>query len=84
MKLPVLVVGAFCLGLSACASPNEGNPDGDAYAGSPGSVYDVAANPARTIGMVSYDPMAPLPSAGSAMETNGPAMAPPGANPVQR
>lgn len=84
MKLPVLIVAASCLGLSACASPNEGNPNGDAYAGSPGSVYDVAANPPSTIGTVSYDPMAPLPSAGSAMETNGPAMAPSGVNPVLR
>jgi hypothetical protein len=61
MKLSVFVVGAFCLGLSACASPNEGNPDGDAYAGSSQSVYDTAANPPRINGTVGYDPDAPLP-----------------------
>jgi hypothetical protein len=61
MNYPVFVVGAFCLGLCACASPNAGNPDDDAYAGSPQSVYDTAANPPRIIGTVSYDPNAPLP-----------------------
>ena len=61
MNYPVLVIGGFCLALSACASPNAGNPDGDAYAGSPQSVYDVAAHPPSTNGTVSYDPNAPLP-----------------------
>jgi hypothetical protein len=86
MKFPVFIVGAVCLSLSACASPNEGNPDGDAYAGSPSSVYDVAANPPRTAGVVSYDPMAPLPPTVPAGETSGSAMPPvaPSANPVRR
>jgi hypothetical protein len=84
MKLPVFVVAAFFLGLSACASPNEGNPDADAYVGNPGSVYDVAANPPRTIGMVSYNPMAPLPSSDAAAGTSGSAMAPSGGNPAPR
>jgi hypothetical protein len=61
MRLSLVVVGAVCLGLSACASPNAGNPDGDAYAGGSQSVYDVAANPPRTNGTVRYDPDAPLP-----------------------
>ena len=76
MKVSVFVAGAICLGLSACASPNEGNPDGDAYAGSPGSVYDVAANPPRMAGVVSYDPMAPLAETVPAMGTSGSAMPP--------
>jgi len=38
-----------------------GNPNGDAYAGQPGSVYDAAANPPQTIGVSHYDPYAPLP-----------------------
>jgi hypothetical protein len=61
MNYPVLVIGGFCLALSACASPNAGNPDADAYAGSPQSAYDVAAHPPSTNGTVSYDPNAPMP-----------------------
>ncbi|MGZ5922273.1 MAG: hypothetical protein ACXWLT_10945 [Rhizomicrobium sp.] len=61
MNYPVLVIGGFCLALCACASPNAGNPNGDAYAGSPESVYDVAAHPPSTNGTVAYDPNAPLP-----------------------
>jgi hypothetical protein len=86
MKFPVFIIGAVCAGLSACAAPNEGNPDGDAYAGSPGSVYDVAANPPRTAGVTSYNPMAPLPPTASTTEMNGSAMLPaaPPASPVRR
>ena len=47
--------GAFIPGPS-------GNPDWNAYAGQPGSTYDAAANPPRTIGTVTYDPYAPLPA----------------------
>ena len=61
MKLAIFAAGVICLGLSACASPNEGNPNGAAYLGSPGSTYDVAANPPRANGTVTYDPLAPLP-----------------------
>jgi len=41
---------------------SPGNPNGDAYAGQPGSVYDAAANPPQTIGVVRYNPFAPLPA----------------------
>lgn len=34
----------------------DGNPEHDAYAGQPGSVYDPAANPPRQIGTVTYNP----------------------------
>lgn len=63
MKLSIVMAGAMCLGLCACASPNEGNPNGAAYLGSPGSTFDAAANPPRANGVVAYDPRAPLPSA---------------------
>jgi hypothetical protein len=62
MKASVLVAGAVCLGLAACASPNEGNPNGAAYAGSADSTYDASANPPKANGAVSYDPRAPLPA----------------------
>jgi hypothetical protein len=42
--------------------PHEhGNPDWNAYVGQAGSTYDSKANPAQTIGTVTYNPMAPLP-----------------------
>ncbi len=61
MKVSIFVVGAACLTLGACASPNAGNPNGAAYFGAPGSTYDVAANPPRANGTVTYNPAAPLP-----------------------
>jgi hypothetical protein len=83
MKVSIFAAGAVCLGLCACASPNEGNPNGAAYLGSPGSTYDVAANPPRANGMSKYDPGAPLPSvmspadmaSGSAMSAPPPGIA---------
>jgi hypothetical protein len=78
MKLSILIAGALCMGVAACASPNEGNPDGDAYIGTPGSTYDMAANPPRINGVVSYDPNAPLPPSPPAMGLGDSAM-PPGA-----
>jgi len=81
MKGLIIAAGVICLGLCACASPNEGNPNGAAYLGSPGSTYDVAANPPRANGTAKYDPLAPLPSALPAADmTGGSALpaAPPG------
>lgn len=63
MKLSIVMAGMMCLGLCACASPNEGNPNGAAYLGSHGSTYDAAANPPRANGTAKYDPRAPLPPA---------------------
>jgi hypothetical protein len=78
MNYPVFVLGAVCLGLSACASPNAGNPDGASYAGTSQSVYDTAANPPRANGAVTYDPNAPLPPLlPTAVGTSGAAMAAP-------
>ncbi len=39
-----------------------GNPNWDNYSSQTGSTYDSAANPAQTIGTVSYNPYAPMPS----------------------
>ena len=77
MKLPVLISGMLCLGLAACASPNQGNPDGAAYAGTPGSVYDSSSNPARTNGVASYNPYAPMPPDAATMTPSGGAMSTP-------
>ncbi len=70
---PLLVpYGAF-------VAPSAGNPDWASYVGQPGSTYDAAANPAQTIGVVAYDPNAPLPAttpstpSGSASGTMAPA-----------
>lgn len=63
MKLSIVAAGAICLGLCACASPNQGNPDGAAYLGSPGSTYDAAASPPRANGVAKYDPAAQIPPA---------------------
>ncbi|HXS07499.1 MAG TPA: hypothetical protein VN723_11970 [Rhizomicrobium sp.] len=71
MKLPVLISGALCFGLAACASPNEGNPNGALYAGAAGSVYDSSANPLRTNGAVGYNPMAPMPPDQATMVPSG-------------
>jgi len=79
MKVSIFAVGVICLGLSACASPNEGNPNGAGYLGAPGSVYDASANPPRVSGVAQYDPLAPLPplippadaASGSAMPPSG-------------
>ena len=74
MKLPLLISGALCLALCACASPNEGNPNGAAYVGAAGSTYDSSANPPRITGAVSYDPLAPIPPDQAAMVPNGGAL----------
>ena len=74
MKYPVLIAGALCLALAACASPNQGNPNGAAYAGAAGSVYDSSANPPRINGAASYNPNAPIPQDAAAMTPSGAAM----------
>jgi hypothetical protein len=54
--LPLAALALTALALAGCA-PNVVNR---AYAGSPGSTYDAAGNPARANGAVSYDPASPL------------------------
>lgn len=56
----------------ALVPQSPGNPNGDGYAGQSNSTYDAGANPAKTVGVVSYNPYAPLPGA-----TGGPNAAPP-------
>jgi hypothetical protein len=74
MNKATVAVGILCLGLSACASMTAGNPNSDAYVGSPNSVYDPSANPARVIGSVTYDPNAPLPGTIPTVGADGSAM----------
>jgi len=59
--------------------PHEhGNPNWNSYVGQTGSTYDSKANPAQTMGTVSYDPMAPLPTvAPSSPSGSASGMAPP-------
>ena len=45
----------------ALVPQSPGNPNGDGYVGQAGSTYDASANPAKTVGTVSYNPYAPLP-----------------------
>ncbi len=62
-----LIAAAAILSLAACSpltviSPgNAGNPNNQPFAGSPGSVYDQAANPPSIPGAVAYNPDAPVP-----------------------
>jgi hypothetical protein len=57
-----LVLGLVVLPYSSAFLPGlAGNPDDQPYAGQSDSVYDSAANPPRTDGVVTYDPNAPLP-----------------------
>jgi len=56
-----MFAGMACLAACGCAALDRpGNPNGMAYAGSPGSVYDRAANPPRNNGTATYDPYAAL------------------------
>jgi len=59
--------------------PHErGNPNWNSYAGEVGSTYDSKANPAQTMGTVSYNPMAALPTvAPAAPSGSGAVMTPP-------
>ena len=65
MKPAIPLAILACFSLSGCAllyGGNTGNPYGDAYAGSPDSIYDAKVNPPQTIGAVTYDPSAPQPT----------------------
>ncbi|HEY2837215.1 MAG TPA: hypothetical protein VGI89_11650 [Rhizomicrobium sp.] len=74
MKFPVLISSLLCLGLAACASPNEGNPNGATYAGTAGGTYNPSDNPPRINGAVSYDPTAPMPPDQATMVPSGGAL----------
>ena len=57
MRSIVIVVAGLALsGCAECTGDNQGNPDGMAYAGGPGSVYSTADNPPKAMGVVTYDP----------------------------
>jgi hypothetical protein len=57
MKFQVAALALAALGLAACMGP-QGNPNGQSYAGEPGSA--VAATPAAN-GVETYDPRKPAP-----------------------
>jgi hypothetical protein len=84
MEHRIWVASLICLGLSACASSNAGNPDGNAYAGSAGSAYDATANAPRTNGTVSYNPNAPLPQAMPSADMQAPSAMPAGSGGLPR
>ena len=78
----------FIAPYSLMVPQSPGNPNGQPYAGQPGSTYDQAANPPKTAGVVTYDPYAQLPpQAGapvSAPVTAPGAMPPPGPQPPRQ
>jgi len=60
----------------ALVPQSPGNPNDDSYAGQTGGVYDSAANPAKTMGTVAYNPYAPLPAQPPAPPVSAPMPAP--------
>jgi hypothetical protein len=58
----LMVFSPLWVPYGAFVTKSAGNPDWDFYIGEAGSTYDAAANPAKTIGTVTYDPYAPLPT----------------------
>ena len=68
------LVGLALVPYGALVPLSAGNPNGDSYVGQAGGTYDAAANPAKTNGTVTYNPLAPLPA--SAPATPPPAPAP--------
>jgi hypothetical protein len=75
MKSGLILTSGLILGLALLGPLNPlwvpygafipksaGNPNWNNYAGEAGSTYNSAANPAQTIGTVTYNPYAPLPS----------------------
>lgn len=80
--LPVLFGFALltaCAPLDTLLPGTAGNPANDAYAGSPGSVYDSSANPPVSLGTVAYDPdkASPLPPDEAAPAAPSGTMTPP-------
>jgi hypothetical protein len=65
------MLGLVMVPYGSLVPQSPGNPNGDGYIGQPNSVYDSAANPAKTVGTVSYNPYAPLPAADTAVPAPG-------------
>ncbi len=65
----VAMAGLFALAVSGCSGVSDGNPNGSPYAGDPGG--GIAVQP-LTIGVVSYDPYAPLDAADKAATSPAP------------
>jgi hypothetical protein len=58
----LIIFTPLLLPYGAFVTKSAGNPNWNSYAGQPGSTYDAAANPARTVGTVAYNPYGPLPA----------------------
>ena len=84
MTSRLILVGVLSLALSGCAlyRPSAGNPNGDAYIGSPASTYEARANPPKIMGEVSYNPSAPLPETTQPAAASGSGMPAPRSNPA--
>lgn len=67
------LVGLVMVPYGALVPQSPGNPNDDSYAGQSGSTYDSAANPAKTMGTVAYNPYAPLPPTAPAPAPTTPA-----------
>lgn len=61
VALSLFVYSPSLLPYGSFVSKEPGNPNWNRYAGAEGSTYDAKENPAQTVGMVHYNPMAPLP-----------------------
>jgi len=76
MKFAPAIIGLLMIPYGGLVPQSPGNPNGDPYAGQPGSTYDAQANPPKANGVVAYNPMAPLPTAPSTAAPAGAAQVP--------
>ena len=77
-----VALGMLWLPYATAFAPGvPGNPNKDGYAGGSDGTYDIAANPPKTNGMVTYNPYAPLPAGtNKVLGMNGSGTLPPAAN----
>ena len=80
MKYAPLLIGLTFFPYGTLIPQPAGNPDDSPYLGDRESVYDAKANPAQTLGTVSYDPMGPMQPTPSDVLTAQPS----GASPLPR
>jgi hypothetical protein len=60
MKYAPLLIALTLFPYGALVPQQAGNPDASAYLGGKDGIYDAKANPAQTIGTVTYDAMGPM------------------------
>ena len=77
-KFAPAIIALLMVPYGGLVPQSPGNPNGDPYAGQEGSTYDAKANPPKTLGVVAYNPLAPLPAQAStaAAPASGAAPAP--------